>query len=428
MIKNEMNLIGLLIQQPLLIYDISNIIKTDDLTDAKIKSIYDYINDNSNITYSDLENNRLINTDLYNTYISNIREHNIVKVAKTLKRKSTVKRFKEFIEISKNEVENQIDVYEYLDNFTTKVTDIKECAVPEKIEKGITILERLQGMLKKSNENAIRTHYPSLDNILGNIEQTDLVIIAARASMGKTVFAQNLLHNFSLFGGAKVGLINLEMSNEQIMLRMIARISDIPLNVVKDDYDYLCNDNMFMEKISYDINRMNYLTYDGWQTKLSDLKRIIRRFKRLKCDVVIIDYLGLIEPPKAENRNNEISLITRQLKHLTKEVEMPIILLSQLNRGVEMRTLKVPMMSDLRDSGAIEQDADKILMLYRAEKYGETYCTDKTTFAENKLEVLVVKNRQGKLGTAILDIEIDKMKITDPFLNQKYNNFEYDND
>lgn len=415
--KVEMNLIALLIQKPALIFDVNNIIKSIDFSDNQIKAIFNYIDSNADATYSDLENNRLINTDNYNLYTANIRDKNIVKLAKQLKRNSVLKRYKDFVKITDIEIDNQTDIYDYLDSVNNKISEIKECTVPDSIKSGLDIFDGLEAFLKHSNANALHTHYPMLDRILGNIDSTDLVVIAARPAMGKTAFAMNLMYNLGRFSKCRVGLINLEMSNEQILLRLIAKITNNELKDIRDNFANLKQTPDFTSKIAKALKKIDYLTSDSWQCKIADIKRIVRRFKRLGCKCIIIDYLGLINPPKAENRNNEISVIVRDLKMLCKEVEMPIFLLSQLNRSVENRVVKVPMLSDIRDSGSVEQDADKILFLYRGEAYKERFCSDKMTDSTNKIEIIVAKNRQGEVGSCILECDLSKMNITDSIVD-----------
>ncbi|MBP3249533.1 MAG: replicative DNA helicase [Ruminococcus sp.] len=239
-----------------------------------------------------------------------------------------------------------------------------------------------------------RTGFTLLDTITSGLNKSDLIIIAARPGMGKTSFAMNIAVNVARRSEKDVVTFNLEMSKEQLATRILsteALVDSKSLRngrIQQEDWTRLATSAGFLSTVPLYIDDTASMTVPQMKAKL-------RRVKNL--GLVIIDYLQLMDSTShSDNRVTVISEITRQLKVMAKELNVPVILLSQLSRAVESRTDKRPMLSDLRESGSIEQDADIVLFLYRDAYY------NKESQRQNISECIVAKNRHGETGTVEL--------------------------
>ena len=251
----------------------------------------------------------------------------------------------------------------------------------------------------------IDTGFFDLDNLTGGFKNSDLTIIAARPSVGKTAFALSM----ALHTSKKVPtlIFSLEMSKAQLVERLLSSLSKVPLNVMK-------NGNLITQGAisavfeAYEDLAENHklIIDDTGSLKLTDLCNRARRAKRQGCGIIFIDYLQLMQGSKVYkgNRVQEVSELSRGLKVLARELEVPIITLSQLSRQTELRADKRPLLADLRDSGAIEQDADVVMMLYR-EKYYNKDATFNLDEGQEQLEVTISKNRNGATGKINLIFE-----------------------
>ena len=237
-----------------------------------------------------------------------------------------------------------------------------------------------------------RTGFTKLDTYTTGLNRSDLIILAARPAMGKTSFAMNIALNVARKTEKQVAVFSLEMSKEQLATRLLSTEALVDSKKLrsglleKDDW-------MRLASSADTLCRMSMLIDDTPGITVQQMKAKLRRVKNL--GLVVIDYLQLMNSTlKTDNRVVIISEITRQLKIMAKELDVPIILLSQLSRGPESRTDKRPMLSDLRESGSIEQDADIVMFLYRDAYYNPTTCT-----SPNVSECIVAKNRHGEVGT-----------------------------
>ncbi|HMI38089.1 MAG TPA: replicative DNA helicase [Steroidobacteraceae bacterium] len=256
-----------------------------------------------------------------------------------------------------------------------------------------------------TNPNTMRglpTGFTDFDRKTGGLRPGDLVIVAGRPSMGKTTLAVNIAEYVAVNPGtrASVAIFSMEMPSEQLLTRMLSSIGGVPLNGIRsgqisdEDWVRVTAATSQLSEAKIFIDESPSLT----PTELRARARRIRREHKL--DLVIVDYLQLMQVPGTkENRATEIAEISRNLKALAKELQIPVIALSQLNRGVEQRTEKKPVMSDLRESGAIEQDADMILLIYREEVY------DKNTPKRGVAEIDLAKHRNGEIGTFLLTFQ-----------------------
>jgi replicative DNA helicase len=266
--------------------------------------------------------------------------------------------------------------------------------VPLRNELG-AIIDRLDTLHQNQGQiTGVSTGFTRLDEMTAGLQRGDLIIIAGRPSMGKTTFALNIVEN-AAFGPAKakVGVFSMEMSREQLAFRMISSLGRV-------DQSRLRTGNFGDEewsRINTAISMMKsahiYIDDTGALTP-TEVRARARRLKREHgLDLIVLDYLQLMQVPGTrENRATEISEISRSLKALAKELSVPVIALSQLNRSLEQRTDKRPVMSDLRESGAIEQDADLIIMIYREEVYNQD------TPRKGIADIIIAKQRNGPIG------------------------------
>lgn len=241
----------------------------------------------------------------------------------------------------------------------------------------------------------LTTGFADLDEKTAGLQKSNLIIIAARPAMGKTAFVLNIAQNAALKADAKVMIFSLEMSKEELGMRMLS--SDTCIDLAKLKTGDLNRGEWEDLYIGIDrLSKAGIYIDDTPGISLMEMKNKCRRLKAEKgLDLIIVDYLQLMEA-KAESRQQEISKLSRSLKILAKEMDCPVIVLSQLSRAVEQRMEKKPQLSDLRESGAIEQDADLVMFLYRDEYYNPD------TEKPNTCEVILAKHRGGATGSVEL--------------------------
>ena len=256
----------------------------------------------------------------------------------------------------------------------------------------IEIIDRASQM--DGGLTGITTGFKYLDSMTSGLQRSDLIILAARPAMGKTAFALSLALNAAVKGGASVMVFSLEMSKEQLGQRLLSMESKVSMQNLKTgrlerrDWDDI---NIALDVLS----KANIHINDTAGINIMEMKSKCRRLKGEEgLDLVVIDYLQLMTPEgRADSRTQEISVISRNLKLLARELDCPVLVLSQLSRAPETRTDHRPMLSDLRESGSIEQDADIVIFLYRDEYYNED------TESPGECEVIVAKQRSGPTGT-----------------------------
>ncbi|NWQ40834.1 replicative DNA helicase [Bacillus sp. EB106-08-02-XG196] len=244
----------------------------------------------------------------------------------------------------------------------------------------------------------ISTGFAELDRMTAGFQRNDLIIVGARPSVGKTAFALNIASNVAIKTGENVAIFSLEMGAEQLVMRMLCSEGNIDAqrlrtgSLTDDDWGKL---TMAMGALS----NSGIFIDDTPGVRISDIRSKCRRLKQEHgLGMILIDYLQLIlgSGRAGENRQQEVSEISRSLKQLARELQVPVIALSQLSRGVEQRQDKRPMMSDIRESGSIEQDADIVAFLYRDDYY------DKESENKNIIEIIIAKQRNGPTGTVSL--------------------------
>lgn len=243
----------------------------------------------------------------------------------------------------------------------------------------------------------LTTGFIDIDNKLSGMQKSDLILLAARPSMGKTALGVNIAVNSAIKTDSSVAIFSLEMSKEQLVQRMISSVSHVGLqNIISGRL----NEDEWIKIIDVmgPLSQAKISIDDTAGISLTEMMAKCRRLKMEKgLDLIVIDYLQLMESSsRQENRQQEISTISRGLKGLAKEMECPVIALSQLSRAPELRSDHRPILSDLRESGAIEQDADVVMFLYRDEYYNED--SDKINIGE----VIIAKHRNGPTGVVEL--------------------------
>jgi replicative DNA helicase len=244
----------------------------------------------------------------------------------------------------------------------------------------------------------IKTGYADVDRLTGGLNKTDLVLIAARPGMGKTSFALNIAANLGMRQNKKVAIFSLEMSTEQVTSRMLSSEAFVESRRLRMG-ELQTEDWTRLAEASQLLSKANILIDDTAGVTVSSIKAKLRRVRDL--DLVVIDYLQLMSSGRrTDNRVQEVSEMTRNLKLMAKELNIPVIVLSQLSRATESRQGHKPMLSDLRESGSIEQDADLVMFLYRESYYQMQ--EGQAAPESDSVECIVSKNRHGETGSAFL--------------------------
>ena len=342
------------------------------------------------ITYITEISNSIPSTANLSSYIKIVDDKSILR---KLIRAST--------EIMENCYNKQDDVEAVMDLAEQKVFNIAERKNTSDFEPMNTVLER--GFLEierifnnKGETTGISSGFPELDDKTAGFQKGDMILIAARPSMGKTTFALNLAEYAALREGKNVAVFSLEMSKEQLAYKLLCSEANVDMSKLRhgnlEDKDW---ENI--AKASGPLAAAKIFIDDTAGTSVMDMRSKCRKLKMEHgIDMIVIDYLQLMSGSNPESRQQEVSEISRSIKALAKEMQCPVIALSQLSRAPEQRADHRPMLSDLRESGSIEQDADLVMFLYRDEYY------DKETEDKNVAELIIAKQRNGPVGTVRL--------------------------
>ncbi|MDN4527123.1 replicative DNA helicase [Fictibacillus fluitans] len=262
---------------------------------------------------------------------------------------------------------------------------------------------------RKGDVTGIPTGFNDLDRMTAGFQRNDLIIVAARPSVGKTAFALNIAQNVATKTEENVAIFSLEMGAEQLVMRMLCAEGNIDAQRLRTG-SLLPEDWQKLTMAMGSLSAAGIYIDDTPGVRIGDIRSKCRRLKQEKgLGMILIDYLQLIQGNgrAGENRQQEVSEISRSLKALARELQVPVIALSQLSRGVESRQDKRPMMSDIRESGSIEQDADIVAFLYRDDYY------DKESESKNIIEIIIAKQRNGPTGT----VELAFVKEYNKFVN-----------
>jgi replicative DNA helicase len=299
-------------------------------------------------------------------------------------------------------------VREILDQAETKVFEIAEHGARgqqgfQDIRPLLTqVVERIEFLYNRDNPSdvtGIATGFTDLDRMTSGLQEGDLIVIAGRPSMGKTSLALNIAEHVALVLKMPVAIFSMEMGATQLAMRLMGSVGRLDQQKIRTGR--LTNDDW--ERLSGALGKLNDAPIHIDETPAMNALEVRARARRLarqyggKLGAIVVDYLQLMEAVSdGENRATEISEISRSMKALAKELKVPVVALSQLNRSLEQRPNKRPVMSDLRESGAIEQDADLILFIYRDEVYNED------TQEKGVAEIIIGKQRNGPIGVVRL--------------------------
>lgn len=300
------------------------------------------------------------------------------------------------------------DIEYQLFNLTTELQS-------QKIVSSAELINTIFGELKEKSLNpslpGLSSGFYDLDSFTQGFQKSDLIIIAGRPSMGKTALGLNIVSNVIKNSKLPVVFFSLEMSKEQIMYRLLSM--ETAINPVKLRSGKLVQtDWIKLNKIMKILSKLPLFIDDSFNLTIQDIRSKLKTiiFEQNEIGLIIIDYLQLMQNSKSkvENRVQELSQITRSLKNIAREFNIPVIALSQLSRNVENRIDKKPILSDLRESGSIEQDADLVLMLYRANYYNPNQTIEPI---DQVIELIIAKQRNGPIGTIKLKFDEQQTKF-----------------
>ncbi|MGP1617864.1 replicative DNA helicase [Peptostreptococcus stomatis] len=325
---------------------------------------------------------------------------NVKVYAEIVKKNSTLRKL---IKASNDIISMGYEASDSLDDILNvaekKIFDISQDRMSQDFKPISEVLTSVTAMIeevysKGSDITGLDTGFIDLNKKLGGFHKSDLILIAARPGMGKTAFALNLVANAAIRSKSSVAVFSLEMSKEQLVQRLLSSQSNVALNniskgkIADDEWKKLTDAMTVLSSSKIFID-------DTPGIKVSEIRSKCRKLKMEKgLDMIMIDYLQLMEADgRADNRQQEVSKISRSLKILAKEMNCPVIALSQLSRNTESGKDHMPKLSDLRDSGAIEQDADIVMFIYRDEYY-----TKMETKKKDLAEIIIAKNRHGEIS------------------------------
>jgi replicative DNA helicase len=323
-------------------------------------------------------------------------------------------------EIQSRAFDESTDVDDLLDFSEAELFNIAQGNIKKESQKVSVLIKEAILQMEEASKRAdsligIPSGFTKLDRMTNGWQNSDLVIIAARPSMGKTAFVLTMARNMAVEHNRAVAIFSLEMASLQLVNRLIVAETELPSNRIRNgklaDFEW--------EQLDYKIKKLvdaPIFIDDTPAISIFELRAKARRLKRQhNIDILIIDYLQLMTgtPDTRGNREQEVSTISRSLKGIAKELNIPVIALSQLNRSVEIRSgTKRPQLSDLRESGAIEQDADMVIFIHRPEKYGLMEDENGNSL-RGLAEIILAKHRNGPIGDVILKFKDEFAKFTE---------------
>ena len=413
-LEAEISVVGAIIRKPEIIAEISSIVQPNDFYSETTRTIFQALLDMhtkevpiTSVTILDfLRDKHLMDKAggeaTVMGYVNSVKTSaNAIYHAQLIQDKARKRAFQRILlknlEESKNgdldteeilnRTEQQLYQFSNLQNKNNYFSPIKSVLVDT--------MSEIDSMLKGEDPRKVVTGFTDLDRQIYGFMPSDFIIVAARPSMGKTAFVLNIMSNVAIKQKKSVAFFSLEMGRTQLGLRLLCAESGVESekiknkNVTDDDFTRLLGAGEMIAKSKIHIDDTGIVTVMDVASKARKLK------EEVGLDLIIIDYLQLMQGIKTrngDNRQQEISDISRSLKQLARELDVPIIALSQLNRGVDNRNIKKPLLSDLRESGSLEQDADMIMFLYREDYY------DKETENKNICTIITAKNRNGAIG------------------------------
>lgn len=430
-LEAEKTVLGALLLDPDAIIKVSDFLKPEDFYDPIYRQIYEVIaglyREHEPIDFvtvsTKLQDNKKIQQLGGSAFLAEIASgvptsSHVYQYGQIVKTKSVHRRIvKAGQEISGLGYDEDRAVAEILDEVEKTVFDISNTFIKDKFIHIRDVLdaryEKFAEMHESEDEDTFKgvpTGFKALDFKLSGLQPSDLLIIAARPSMGKTSFMLNIAQNVAIKQGKSVGIFSLEMSKEQLVDRMFASMLGVDSWKLQrgklDDSDF-----QNLGPIMDELNKANIFIDDSVASTIPELRAKARRLQmEYGLDILMVDYLQLMSTGNqsyAGNRVQEISEISRSLKQMGRELRIPIIALSQLSRAVESRPGNIPQLSDLRESGAIEQDADIVVMMYREDYYEEDSDRPGVT------DFYIRKHRNGPIGRVELMFKKEQMRFYD---------------
>ena len=307
------------------------------------------------------------------------------------------------LDVASSAFDAKEDVFDLLDEAEQKMFSISQEGTKESftsmkaaVKDAWEMIEAIKG--NKLGAVSVQTGYFQLDDMLGGYQKSDLIIIAARPSMGKTAFALSFMRNAAIEYDVPVAFFSLEMATVQLATRLISAEARMDAHSLRTG-NFRDSDGQKISRTVHKLSGAPIYIDDTPGLSILEMRAKARRLHKEKgIGLIVVDYLQLMTAgSKVESREREISIISRSLKALAKDLNVPVIALSQLNRAVESTTDKRPMLSHLRESGAIEQDADVVIFLYRPEYYGITQFSNGDS-TEGVAEIIISKQRNGPVG------------------------------
>ena len=306
------------------------------------------------------------------------------------------------------------DVDELLDQAEKKIFSITQkslsqnfIAVKDTLEEAFERFDRLSK--EGGKPRGVPTGFAELDNILAGLQKSDLIILAARPSMGKSSMALDIARHVAVHEKAPVGIFSLEMSNDQVVDRLIAAQSNVDLWRLRTGRLSSDGDSNDFTRIRHGLDNLSQCQIYIDDAAISNVLQMRAMARRLQADkglaLLVIDYLQLIDPRNPMTTMvQQVTEISRSLKGLARELNIPVLALSQLSRAVEQRIPQIPRLSDLRESGSLEQDADVVLFIYREDRYNPD------TERKNIAEIIIAKHRNGPIGK--IELYFDEQRVS----------------
>jgi replicative DNA helicase len=429
----EQTILGAMMVEPLAIVDATMLLKTDDFSLDSHRKIYDAMLHLAEVGYAvdivtvaeQLRKKKELDSIGGQAYLASLseglpRKLSIESYVRIVRDKSLMRQLMTVCDAGMMEASDQsLEAIDVLNQVESRLMEISEHAITGRFSNIAEIVKNSFGTIDKLYEQGreitgLRTHFIEFDRMTSGLQESDLVIIAARPSMGKTAWAINIAQNASVRDGMVVAVFSLEMSKESLLRRMLA--SEAMVNSRKIQTGFLPREDK--GKLLAALERLmesKMFIDDTPGISLAEMRAKARRLKQQegRLDLIVIDYLQLMtgsvggSQKKFENRTQEVSSVSRGLKALAKEMKVPVVALSQLSRGSEQRTGdKKPLLSDLRESGSIEQDADVVCFIHREEYYDR-----ENEDLKGKAEIIIAKQRNGPTGIANLAYLADYTKF-----------------
>ncbi len=420
----EQTILGAMLVEPLAIVDATMLLKTDDFSIDSHRKIYEVMLHLSEVGYAvdiitvseDLSKRKELDSIGGRAYLASLseglpRKLSIESYVRIVRDKSLMRQLMTVCDMGMMEASDQsLEAIEVLNKVEHRMMEISEHAVTGGFSGISDIVRDSFGSIDKLYEQGreitgLATHYDAFDRMTSGLQDSELIIIAARPSMGKTAWAINIAQNSAVRDGKVVAVFSLEMSKESLLRRMLA--SEAMVNSRKIQTGFLPREDK--GKLLAGLERLmqsKLFVDDTPGITLAEMRAKARRLKQQEgsLDLIVIDYLQLMTgsagaaQKKFENRTQEVSSVSRGLKALAKELKVPVVALSQLSRGSEQRTGdKKPLLSDLRESGSIEQDADVVCFIHREEYYDR-----ENEDLKGKAEIIIAKQRNGPTGSVQL--------------------------